>query len=446
MRMQIEKRRPFRSVAAAAAMKLAVLGTAFAALPVAAQNSNVTVTNTLADGYKNIPLPGPCGSWPPPIANFPAGFWIERPHIRYNDRTGQWVMWAHFESGGYVTAKALVAISSTQCGTYRIVKTFRPMDLEVRDDFLFKDDDGTAYFIAASRKGGGANDTLAVFKLTPDWLDVDTSAGVNWVFENRFREAPIVMKKDDVYFLLTSEAAGWNPSQGAYGTSKSMMGAWSALAPLGNRSTFGGQNASEVIIKGTRSTAYLLRLDHLGGNDARNDGAFMLPVLLDSRARTATLRWYSKYDVNTETGTLTLPSSDSLAANRRAIASNTGANSSPQRANDRDYQSGWFASGNGAWPAWWMTDLGSVKHVGEIQISWPITNGSEAYYKYKLEFSSDGQTWRTIDRSDNKLYGFTVDKMDLTARYVRVRLDTAVLNNNPFNWYTPGLWDVTVLP
>ncbi len=422
-----------------------VMGATSLALPIRAGAETVTVRNKLADGYKDIPLPGKCTNGFT-IIDFPKDNWLERPHFRFNPRTNMWVMWGHLESGAYTGARAIAAYSPTECGAYTIAKTFRPLDKEVRDDFLFADDDGTAYFLAASRKNGGANDTLAIFKLKPDWLDVDETAGVNWAFENRFREAPIVMKKDGVYFLLTSEAAGWHPSQGMYATSTSMMGPWSSLAPLGNRSTFGGQNAAAAIIKGTNSTAYLLRLDHLGGNEGRNTGAFMLPVLLDSKARTATLKWYSTYQINTVTGTLTLPSTDNLAANRRALASNTGPGSSPQGANDRSYQTGWFASGNGNWPAWWMTDLGSPKHVGEIQISWPMTNGSEALYQYRLEFSTDGTTWTSIDRRDNKLYGFTVDKMDLTARYVRVRLDNAILTNNPFNWYTPGMWDVTVLP
>lgn len=411
----------------------------------AAAAETVTVTNKLAAGYDNMPLNAPCNG-DAKFANIPQGFWIERPHRRYNARTGQWVMWAHYESAGYRTAEAIVGTSATECGPYKIVKTFRPLGLQVRDDFLFKDDDGTAYFLAASNQRGGANDSLAIFRLTPDWLDVDEAAGVNWAFSGAFREAPIVLRKDNVYFLLTSQAAGWFPSQAMYATATSMMGEWSDLQRLGNSSSYGAQLARDVVVKGTKSTAYMVRLSHLGGNVARDDGSLLLPVLLDSTARTATMKWYSSFQVNTETGALTLPSSDSIAANRRAIASSTGAGRSPMMANDRNHGTGWFANGNKSWPAWWMTDLGSARHIGEVQISWPMTKGSEAYYKYKLEYSTDGSTWSVLDRTSNVMYGFTIDNMDVTARYLRVRLETAVLQNNPTNWYTPGLWDVTVLP
>jgi hypothetical protein len=74
-----------------------------------------------------------------------------------------------------------------------------------------------------------------------------------------------------------------------------------------------------------------------------------------------------------------------------------------------------------------------------------MVKGAEAYYKYAIEYSTDGANYPTIDRSNNTLYGFTVDSMNISARYVRIRLLGAVLQNNPNNWYTPRLWHVRVL-
>jgi hypothetical protein len=414
------------------------------AVPVAASAEIVDVKNTFGNRYKYFPFPQNCTSRLA-FTNMPAGFRIERPHKVYNNATRKWVLWAHYEGSGYTVAQALVATSNTECGPFKIVKTFRPLGYEIRDDFLYKDDDGTAYFMAASRKNRGANDTMAIFRLTRDYLDVDADAGVTWAFENAYREAPVVMKKGSVYFLLTSQAAGWFPSQGAYATSTSMLGPWSPLANLGSPATFGGQNAGPIVYKGTSSTANILVMDHLGGAVLRNDGLLFLPVLLDDVKRTATLDWYSNWSVNTVTGTLTLPSTDSIAAGRPATASTTASTSSPQNANDRDYFTKWEGSGT-IWPAWWQVDLQSPRHMSEIQITWPNTKGSEALYQYQLQFSDNGRTWRTIDRTDNPLYGFTVDQIDETARYLRIRLVNAKLHNNPNNWYRPGMWNVRVLP
>jgi hypothetical protein len=71
--------------------------------------------------------------------------------------------------------------------------------------------------------------------------------------------------------------------------------------------------------------------------------------------------------------------------------------------------------------------------------------GSEAYYKYKIEISNDGSTYSTLDMTGNTRYGFTTDAVHFTARYVRINMVSAVLWNNPNNWYTPTLHEVKLL-
>ncbi|CAH2812380.1 MAG: hypothetical protein CBARDMAM_7044 [uncultured Caballeronia sp.] len=91
------------------------------------------------------------------------------------------------EASGYGTAETLVATAANECSPYNIVRAFRPLGREVRDDFLYRDTDGTAYFLAASCQDGGANDSMAIFRLTDDYTDVDASAGTHWVFEHHYR-------------------------------------------------------------------------------------------------------------------------------------------------------------------------------------------------------------------------------------------------------------------
>ncbi|HKX27659.1 MAG TPA: discoidin domain-containing protein, partial [Blastocatellia bacterium] len=402
----------------------------------------ITVNNRLANLYAYDPFPNPCPGGMT-VSNIPSGFHLERPHAVFNSSTNRWVLWAHYDNSNYTTASALVATSPTQCGPYTISSIFQPLGRQVRDDFLFKDTDGTAYFIAASNKNGGANDTMAIFKLTSDYLAVDSSAGMTWVFDGAFREAPIVLKNGSTYFLLTSQAAGWFPSQGAYATSTSMMSGWSALSNLGNSSTFGGQNARLKTIQGTATTSYVLVLDHLGGNTARDDGALWLPLTFSGN--TVTMNWYTSYQVNLTTGALTLPPITNLAAGRPATASSSAAANPPNLAADGNYGTRWIASA-AAWPSWWMVDLGAARAIGEIDISWYMVKGSEGYYQYRIAYSTDGANFTTLDRTDNVTYGFTSDQVNFSARYVRVELVNAVLWNNPNNWYTPQLWDVRILP
>ncbi len=419
-------------------------------LAVSLHAQTVTVTNVFNNGYNYNAFPGDCSSgYNIPSSNIATGNHLEREHVIYNATTDQWVMWAHYDNSNYTLAEAMVLTSTNECGPYTAVLEFQPDGEQIRDDYVFEDTDGSAYFIAASNKDGGANDTMAIFKLTSDYTNVDPSVPVTWVFEGDYREAPVVVKNNGTYFLLTSQAAGWYPSQGGYATSTSMLSGWSALQNLGNSSTFGGQESDVLTIKGTQATSYVMTLDHLSGHN--DSGSMWLPLTLDGSTQTATLNWYSSWSIDKTTGLLTLPDTPNLASAGTASADSSLSTNPPQLAADGNYASEWVSAatgcgGNSCFPALWTVDLGSPKPVQEIDISWYMVKGSEGYYTYNIDYSNDGSTWTTIDHIGNKLYGFTFDPVSFTARYVRIDLESAVLQNNPNNnWYTPQLWEVAVL-
>ena len=99
-------------------------------------------------------------------------------------------------------AEAGVFRSATVCGDYTYVSSFRPEGNMSRDDTLFKDDDGTAYFISAANE----NADLVIYELTDDYLDIEREVITLW--KGSWREAPAMMKVDGVYFLVTSGATG----------------------------------------------------------------------------------------------------------------------------------------------------------------------------------------------------------------------------------------------
>ena len=411
----------------------------------------VTVNNVFNNGYAYNAFPGSCpAGYSVPSEQIPAGRHLERAHVIYNSGAGTWVMYAHYENNNYTVAEVMVFTSPVECGPYAAVSHFRPLGYESRDDYVFEDpDDHSAYLITASNKNGGANDSMAIFKLTSDYLGVDPVAGVTWVFENAYREAPVVIKAGGVFYLLTSQAAGWYPSWGGYATSKSVLSGWSSLNRLGNSSTFGGQEADVLTIKGSLVTSFVMVLDHLSG--AGDSGSMWLPLTLDPQAQTATLEWYSAWSIDMTTGVVTVPQNVNLAASGTATASSSLASNPPQMAADGDYGTEWVSAAAGCglsscFPAWWMVDLGSPRTVQEVDVSWYMVKGSEGCYKYTIDYSNDGSSFTSIDRSSNTLYGFTSDRVSFTARYVRITLLDAVLQNNPHNnWYTPQLWEVKLL-
>ncbi|WP_236642189.1 MULTISPECIES: AbfB domain-containing protein [unclassified Paenibacillus] len=368
---------------------------------------------------------------------------IERPKVIYNASTKQYVLWAHYENGtDYNLGRVAVATSSTPNGKFTYEGSFRPLDYESRDMTVFVDTDGTGYLITASRKNGGANDTMAIFKMNASYTGVESFVG--WQFENAYREAPAVVKKGNRYYLFTSQAAGWYPNQGAYATASSMTGTWSALTPYGNPSAFGSQIHDIATITGSNTTSYIYTGDRWNPLNLGEHKHIWLPLTLNDSNGSASLEWYKEWNIDAVTGTVTPPSLVNHAQGKTATAISTASGSSASNVNDGNYQTSWAASSN-TWPAWWQVDFGAPKTITEIDISWFMYKGSEGYYKYKIEISNDGVNYSTLDRTSNTTYGFTTDAVHFTARYVRINMVNAVLWNNPGNWYTPTLHEVKML-
>ncbi len=139
---------------------------------------------------------------------------FERPKIIYNDKTGLYVLWCHFvkypgDHGKLPgTAEAGVAICNTVNGNYRWLGTCRPIgDGLVRDSSLYKDHDGTAYFIYDLYM---ENDCcLHVVKLSDDYLK--PTATYSRIEAAAWREAPAIVYRNGYYYIVTSELTGWAP-------------------------------------------------------------------------------------------------------------------------------------------------------------------------------------------------------------------------------------------
>ncbi len=369
---------------------------------------------------------------------------IERPKVIYNATTKKYILWAHYENGSdYSLARVAVATSDTPNGNFTYKGSFRPLDYESRDMTVFVDTDNKAYLITASRQNnGGANNSMAIFRLTDDYTGVASLVG--WVFEGAYREAPAVVKKGSKYYLFTSQASGWYPNQGGYATASSITGTWSALSPFGDPSAYATQIHSIATITGSAGTSYIYMGDRWNPLNLSDHKFIWLPLTLNDSNSTATLNWYSSWSIDAATGTVSLPTLTNHALGKPATAISTASSSATTNANDGNAQTSWAAA-SATWPAWWQVDLGAAKKISEVDISWFMYKGSEAYYKYKIEYSTDGINYTTIDRTTNTTYGFTTDAVSFTARYVRINMVNAVLHNNPNNWYTPTLHEVRLM-
>lgn len=157
---------------------------------------------------------------------------FERPKIIFNDSTRRFVLWCHYvkhpgDHGNTPgTSEAGIASCETVNGTYQWHGTTRPIEEEglVRDSALYKELDGTAYFIYDKCSLDSKNRCLVLVKLTDDYLGC-TDAYVRdealyW------REAPSIVYHNGYYFMFTSGLTSWTPNPARYFRATKITGPW----------------------------------------------------------------------------------------------------------------------------------------------------------------------------------------------------------------------------
>jgi F5/8 type C domain-containing protein/glycosyl hydrolase family 43 len=220
---------------------------------------------------------------------------IERPKVVYNDTTKKFVMWLHWEGQNYATAEAGVFTSDTVDGDYTQVRHFRPNKNMSRDDTLFKDDDGKAYFLSASNE----NADLSLYELTDDYTDMKRQITTLWA--GSYREAPAIMKANDRYFIVNSGATNWDPNQQKYATATAMDGPWGSLSNLGDGTGFDTQTAFIIPVQGTKTTTYIYAGDRWQDPDLKSSKYIWLPIKI-SGGNKLVIDWYASWQLNVTTG------------------------------------------------------------------------------------------------------------------------------------------------
>ena len=182
------------------------------------------------------------------------GGYADRPKIVWNAQTKRFVMWCKW-ADKVLGRGAAVAQCETVDGDYKFVRKFKPGNNRSADCTLFKDDDGSAYFIVNGKDDTPQN--MNIHKLTPDYLDIEkTTAILPWK-----REAPAIFKRNGVYFLITSGRSGWKPNQQKYVTATNLAGPWSELKDVGGPKGYEGQTTFVQPISGSETTSYLWMSD-----------------------------------------------------------------------------------------------------------------------------------------------------------------------------------------
>lgn len=168
-----------------------------------------------------------------PASELYAPMRFERPKIIYNENTKKFVLWCHFvknpgdhgtEPG---TGEAGVAVCDTVNGTYEWLGYTRPIDELgiVRDSTLYKDKDGSAYFIYD--RDVNDNRCLHIVKLSDDYLKfTDVYRRIDVAYR---REAASILYHNGYYFMFTSGLTGWKTNPAKYFRAENMLGPWTDM-------------------------------------------------------------------------------------------------------------------------------------------------------------------------------------------------------------------------
>lgn len=204
---------------------------------------------------------------------------LERPKVLYNKKLNKFVMWAHYENGrNYLCAGCAIATCDTPDGDFVYHGSFNPFGYMSRDCTLYQDDDGTAYFLSASRD----NADMHVYRLTEDYLNVEELVAKLW--QGEYREAPAVMRREDgKYFIYSSFCTGWAPNQGKYAWSNCINSRFTMLEDFGDDTTFHSQPAFILPLDTEKGKQYIYVGDRWSGREYFSSSYIFLLIKFDEK-------------------------------------------------------------------------------------------------------------------------------------------------------------------
>jgi hypothetical protein len=236
----------------------------------------------------------PSGSKDPNGNDAAPGRTLERPKVIYNNETGKWVMYIHWENGDdYGDAKVCVAAADKIEGPYTFYKTYRPNGHDSRDQTLFKDTDGKAYHFGSTRM----NTDMLVTELTDNYLDV-TENEFN-ALKGKQYEAPAIFKAGDLYYGLFSGCTGWDPNPGRTAYTFDLMDEWTVgenfCMDTNKETSYRSQSTYVFKVNGYEG-AYIYMGDRWVSSNPGSSNVVWLPLSI--RSGYPTVRWFAKWDIS----------------------------------------------------------------------------------------------------------------------------------------------------
>lgn len=248
----------------------------------------------------------PTGSKTDENRDIASGRTLERPKVIYNEKTGKWVMWIHWENGDdYGQAKVAVCTADKVEGPYKLSDVFRPNGCDSRDQTLFLDTDGKAYHIYSTNMNSNTNcECLSEDFLTP-------LEGYSVQLKGRRYEAAAIFKAGETYYGLFSGCTGWNPNPGRFMWTYDLMNeTWQAPADFkasdgstginfcvdNNKNTSYQSQSNFVFAVPGKDKCFVYMGDRWSSSNIQSSKHIWLP--LSVRSGYPTVRWYDEWNLS----------------------------------------------------------------------------------------------------------------------------------------------------
>lgn len=347
---------------------------------------------------------------------------IERAKLMYNEKTGKYVVWCHWEASNYGASEAACFASDEVNGTYEMVWSGRPLNIKSRDCNIFVDNDGTAYFISTTQE----NQHLGLFQLSDDYL---SATNHTQLFSWQSREAPAIVRIGDRYFMFSSACSGWEPNQCKLSYTTNLKSGWSGLTNVGDNIAFDTQAAAILEIKGTKQTTYLYVGDRWQDPDLPNTKTIIFPISFNGT--TCDFRYHERFDINFVTGEWRETPTEDVFADKKdwkvidcSSEETSKENGRASNLLDGNINTKWHTQYSGTKaesPHYVTIDMGKEIAIKGF-LATPRMDGSSngLIRKYKFEVSNDGEKWTTVSSGDWLLYCTEVDFTKRNCRYIRL--------------------------
>lgn len=334
--------------------------------------------------------------------------------------TEEAIMWAHFENAkDYTLGQVAGASGKPGGGQFAFSGAFRPAGDDSRDLTFFADSDGKGYIISAIK----TNTDLGLYALDSDWQNVTSKVATLQPGERR--EAPAMVHVDGFYYLLTSTANGWYPSEGKYTSAKALTGPWTASSNIGNAVNFGAQSGQIEKV----GDNYIQASNRWAAQWSKPEPAnrqILLPIAFNNGL--AQYNFYTTLRYSDEQGVVVPVQNGRILSVGKKVTASGGEN--PEAAADGTQSDPKNLFTPPAAPFWWQVDLDGEHAITQVDITPKAVGGSDTYLQYKVEASVDGKSWTVIaDESANTAVGFRTNKVDDKAKYRHVKLNVQKVIN-----------------